>query len=394
MRGLNQKLIHIWVPDFESSNGGIQSFSRFFIRAIRELLPGADILILSKNDATTPPSISQSRKVRFDCCGWWSQWERTAAYTLQLTSYALRERPAVILSTHVNFLRVARWLKSISGCCYAAVAHGVDVWGLKDRRLRDALRRADRLIAVSHFTRNRMIEELSLSPEKVGLLPNTFDPKAFEPTPKPHFLLQRFGLTPDQPVILTVARLASQERYKGHDQVLHALPGILRAIPSVRYIIGGRGPDRARIEALVRELHLENSVTLAGYIPDHELSAFYNLCDVFAMPSKGEGFGIVFLEALGCGKPIVAGNKDGSVDAVLNGKLGVLVDPDNVAEIGAALTQILQRSHPLEILQRPEELRRGVLDAFGYPRFIRAVAANLTELRVECETSSLNGDRA
>ncbi len=373
-------MIHIWVPEFESASGGIQSFSRFFVRAVGELLPDTDIVVLSKNDATAPPAITQSRRFRFDCCGWWSQRDRTAAYTLQLISYALRERPALILSTHVNFVRVARWLKLISGCCYAAVAHGVDVWGLKDRQLRHALRCADRLIAVSHYTRDRMIDELSLAQEKVGLLPNTVDPAAFEPAPKPHFLLQRFGLAADQPVILTVARLDSQESYKGYDQVLRALPKILRVVPNVRYIIGGRGPDRARIEALIKQLRLESCVTLAGYIPDHELSGFYNLCDVFAMPSKGEGFGIVFLEALSCGKPVVAGNKDGSVDAVLNGRLGVLVDPDNVAEIETALTQILQRSHPLKILRSPEELRRGVLEAYGYEQFKRTVGENLEEV--------------
>ncbi len=82
-------------------------------------------------------------------------------------------------------------------------------------------------------------------------------------------------------------------------------------------------------------------MTLAGYIPEEELNDHYNLCDVFAMPSKGEGFGIVFLEAMACGKPVLAGNKDGSVDALLGGKLGALVDPDDVAQIAETLIAIL-----------------------------------------------------
>src|SRR5205085_8790504 len=109
----------------------------------------------------------------------------------------------------------------------------------------------------------------------------------------------------------------------------------------VRYILAGRGPDRGRIEALIRELELEECVILPGHIPEHELAGLYNLCDVFAMPSKGEGFGIVFLEALGCGKPVLAGNKDGSVDAVLDGELGALVDPDDIAQIEQTLIEIL-----------------------------------------------------
>ena len=118
---------------------------------------------------------------------------------------------------------------------------------------------------------------------------------------------------------------------------------------------------------------LTDSVILAGYIPEHELCAFYNLCDVFAMPSKGEGFGIVFLEALACGKPVIAGNKDGSVDAVLNGELGVLVDPESVDEIAKALAGVISKTHPLQILQRPQDLRRGVIDAYGYARFVERV---------------------
>ena len=139
--------------------------------------------------------------------------------------------------------------------------------------------------------------------------------------------------------------------------------------PYVRYVLGGRGPDRPRVEQLIRELGVEGNVILAGYVAEHELREHYNLCDVFAMPSKGEGFGIVFLEALGCGKPVIAGNKDGSVDAVLNGEIGALVDPDDVEDIARALLQVLRGAHPNPLLRQPEELRRRVIDAYGYEQF-------------------------
>ena len=205
----------------------------------------------------------------------------------------------------------------------------------------------------------------------------TFAPEKFEPALKPHFLLKRYQLRSDQPVILTVARLASVEQYKGYDQVLRALPAVKHAFPDVRYILGGRGSDRGRVIRLIRELGLTDAVILAGYIPDHELCAFYNLCDVFAMPSKAQGFDTVFLEALACGKPVIAGNKDGSVDAVVNGKLGVLVDPDNVAEIAEALVLILTKRHPLGILQDPQRLRAEVIAAYGYARFVEVLATHL-----------------
>ena len=148
----------------------------------------------------------------------------------------------------------------------------------------------------------------------------------------------------------------------------------------MHYILGGKGSDKPRLEALIRDLQLEDVVTLAGYIPDHELCGFYNLCDVFAMPSKAEGFGIVLLEALACGKPVIAGNQDGSVDALINGKLGVLVDPDNVAEIAEALMLVLTKRHPLGILQDPERLRAEAIAAYGYPRFVETLVTHLARL--------------
>src|SRR6202011_918107 len=191
----------------------------------------------------------------------------------------------------------------------------------------------------------------------------------FYPGPKPHYLLKRYGLAANQPVILTIARLASAERYKGYDQLLRAMPLVREQFPNVGYVLRGRGPDRARIEALIRDLDVSANVTLAGYVADHELRSHYNLCDVFAMPSKVEGFGIVFLEALGCGKPVLAGNKDGSVDAVLNGALGVLVDPDNVTEIANALIAILGRKHSNRMISDADALRSRAIEAYGYQRF-------------------------
>ncbi len=120
---------------------------------------------------------------------------------------------------------------------------------------------------------------------------------------------------------------------------------------------------------MIRDLDVSANVTLAGYVADHELRSHYTLCDVFAMPSKGEGFGIVFLEALGCGKPVLAGNKDGSVDAVLNGALGVLIDPDNVTEIANALIAILSRKHSNGMTSDADALRSRAIEAYGYERF-------------------------
>jgi len=138
----------------------------------------------------------------------------------------------------------------------------------------------------------------------------------------------------------------------------------------------------------VCELGLTANVTLAGYVPDHELRSHYNLCDVFAMPSKGEGFGIVFLEAMACGKPVVAGNKDGSVDAVLHGQIGALVDPDSVNDIGLALVQILAREHPQKLLFNPDILRQKAIAFYGYDQFVGQLERILQPLTAKSEVPS------
>jgi glycosyltransferase involved in cell wall biosynthesis len=374
--------IHLWVPDLQSGGGGIQTFSNFMLKALIEARPAAALTLFAKNDTVMPPMPFRTAFTRFFCAGWCPERLRTSVFSLMILRQAQINRPQFILSTHVNFTRAAYLASRTMGIPYIAVAHGVDTWGKAGMRLRKPLKHAAAILAVSRFTAERLCREVGLPPERVRLLPNTFEPDAFTPGPKPHYLLKRYGLKPDEPVILTVSRLAPAERYKGYDQILKALPAIRSKMPKVRYIIGGRGPDRGRILELIQSLGLESAVTLTGFIPQPELVDHYNLCDVFAMPSKGEGFGIVYLEAMACGKAVLAGNKDGSVDALKDGKLGVLIDPDNVEEIAANLILMLQKKHSNSILAEPERLRHMVTETFGYPRFASLVKAQLDH--VEC----------
>jgi glycosyltransferase involved in cell wall biosynthesis len=152
------------------------------------------------------------------------------------------------------------------------------------------------------------------------------------------------------------------------------MPKIRQCIPNVRYILVGKGDDLGRVQKLIVELELQDCVTLAGFVPDRQLCDYYNLCDVFAMPSKGEGFGIVYLEALACGKPVLAGNQDGSVDALRHGELGALVNPDECDEISETLIKILQGTYPNQLVYQPNDLRNKVIQYFGFQRFQENVA--------------------
>jgi phosphatidyl-myo-inositol dimannoside synthase len=183
-------------------------------------------------------------------------------------------------------------------------------------------------------------------------------------------LRKRYKICDDERVILTVARLAAEERYKGYDRVIRALPAIRAACGPVRFVIVGEGADRTRIDAITRVMGVQKSVTFAGFVPDEELAAHYALADVFAMPSTGEGFGIVFLEAMGCGTPVVAGNRDGSVDALDHGSLGKLVDPNDVGAIADGIQQVLSCDGPAWWFDRAQ-LRKAVVGKFGRAAFRR-----------------------
>ena len=130
----------------------------------------------------------------------------------------------------------------------------------------------------------------------------------------------------------------------------------------------GEGNDSPRVRKLVRRLGLGKSVVMPGYVSDKGLVDYYNLCDCFVMPSKQEGFGIVFLEAVACGKPVIAGNRDGSRDALLNGKLGILVDPDDLKEIARAIIEIMESKARAQLLDR-EYLRGMAVEHFSVGKF-------------------------
>lgn len=369
--------IHLWAPDVCDGSGGIQALSRKYIKALRQTFPGRPVTVLIKNDL--PPADDSLRRdgVTFRSVWRWPRKLRTLAYALMGLWYGLREKPDLILAMHLHFLPVPILLKSLRPVRVVAVLHGIEVWRQLNLVRRSALRGADLLIAVSHFTRSEALRLHDLDEARVIVIPNTFNARRFVIGPKPSELLARHGLTAEQPVLLTISRLDPGEGYKGHEHILHSLPELAARFPDIRYIIGGTGPHAGRLVALAQELGVADRVIFAGFIPNHELCAYYQLCDVFAMPSQKEGFGIVFLEAMTCGKPVIAGNRDGSVDALDGGRLGVLIDPESPTEMIRAVTALLTRSHPNTLLSQPEALRAATLRAFGRETFITRVGAAL-----------------
>ncbi len=367
------KRIHLWAPEFGSVGGGIAVFSGALASTLIEKAQGEPPRLFGKATGRSDWHGCQARGAAA-----WPASLRSAGFATLLTGAALYERPSLVISTHLNFGPLAHTLRSFLRTPYVLVAHGIDVCpDLSRTRLR-ALREADAVWAVSRWTVRRLIE-IGVASSRVHRVPNTVSGEDFVVGPIDPELRHRYGLQPDEKVVLTVARLDSREGYKGYDKVLRALPAVSRVVGRVRYLVVGTGTDAAQLVRLAADLGIADRLTMCGFVPDGELAAHYRMADAFAMPSSAEGFGIVFLEAMACGVPVLAGNRDGSVDALADGELGRLVDPDDVAEIAAGLIDLLARRGPA-LWFDPQALRKACLDRFGQTAFRQAVRDALAQL--------------
>jgi glycosyltransferase involved in cell wall biosynthesis len=358
--------LHVWAPGFSVFQGGIGGFSQALAFGLRDV--GHDVHLFGKVD-------KPGRWNDFDLWGAGrSPAElRTLHFASGLLAGCMKHKPDFVVSTHLNFGPAAHLAKQLFGTRYALIVHGIDAHDTLPALRRAALRAADMIIVISGWTRQRLFDSVEVEAQRVEILPNTVDERRFTVADKPRRLVERYKLRPEERVVLTVARLDPKEAYKGYDRVLQALPGVRAACGAVRYILVGRGDDAARVQAIARELRLESAVTMPGFVEEQELADHYRLADVFAMPSTGEGFGIAFLEALACGTPVLAGNRDGSVDAVDGGKLGRLVDPMDVRRIEEGLIALLRREGPPSWFER-QALHDAVTARFGQAAFRRALA--------------------
>lgn len=247
----------------------------------------------------------------------------------------------LVICGHIHLLPVAWICSKITGSRLGLIIHGIDAWQPSGSRLANKLvKKIDFFISVSEFTRQKFCAWTRLAPDKGHILPNTIDLEKFTPGPRNPQLVKRYKLE-NKKVIMSLGRMSASERYKGFDEVLEVLPELSRDIPEIAYLVVGDGDDLQRLESKARDLGLADRVVFTGRITEEEKVDHYRLADVFAMPGRGEGFGIVYLEAMACGVPVVGSKVDGSRDALLNGELGVLVDPFKSDEIVAGLRKSL-----------------------------------------------------
>jgi phosphatidylinositol alpha-1,6-mannosyltransferase len=194
----------------------------------------------------------------------------------------------------------------------------------------------------------------------IEILP-AVDSSVFRPELVSEELIVRHTLA-GKKILLTVSRLTER---KGNDLVLKALVKLVDHHPEILYLIVGKGPDEKRLRSLARHLDLENHVIFAGAVEERDLPHYYNLCDVYVMPNREvlsstdsiEGFGISFIEANACGKPVIGGRSGGAEAAIVDGETGFLVDPSNVDELTSKIKLLIEDFHLARSMGRKGRLR-------------------------------------
>ncbi|MEC4850263.1 MAG: glycosyltransferase family 4 protein [Jaaginema sp. PMC 1079.18] len=354
--------------------GGIQTYNQNLLAAYTALddQPAADVLVLRDRHRSDNPLASS--RLRFHSFYHPSRAVGRIAFVLHLFNFILWQRPRHVFCGHLNLAPLIHWLCQPFNIPYTVIAHGKEVWFPVSRREQQALSQAKAIWTVSHYSSERASQANHLDPQLFRWLPCTIDGDRFSPGIKPPHLLVKYNLT-NAKVLMTVARLWSGDIYKGVDVTLRALPEIARHFPEVKYLVIGRGDDRPRLEQLAIDLGVRDRVVFAGFVPTAELVAHYRVADAYVMPSQ-EGFGIVYLEAMACGLPVVSGDDDGSADPLLNGKLGWRVPHRSPEAVARACVEILKGQ---DARCQGDWLREQCLYHFGRATFTKRLRKFLND---------------
>jgi phosphatidylinositol alpha-1,6-mannosyltransferase len=246
---------------------------------------------------------------------------------------------------------------------YAIFAHGGELDPLIEGHRRAAFERASRILTNSEFTARRVREDFPAVGSRVHPVPLCIDPDLIE-------LWERDlhdAPTGRKSAVLIVGRLWSSERGKGHDALLAALPRVRERVPGAELWIVGTGDDAPRLERAAHELGLAGAVRFFGRVSDRDLGRLYRSAGVYAMPSRQEGFGLVYAEAMWHGLPCIGSTLDAAGDVISDGRTGLLVPYGEVAPLADAIVALLSDRDSEQGMGRAAsaEARRR----FTYPRF-------------------------
>ena len=376
---------HVFVfLEIFAQEGGIQSYVKDVFRAYVDLVQDTPLLrsqVFLLRDELGCANPFDNERIEFNYLKTNSSWRGRLNLAIALGQSLLKNRPQQVFCGHIYLAPLVQfychWLK----IPYIVLTYGKEVWQPLPSHQRQALQEASAIWTISRYSRDRLCAANGIIADRVSILPCIVDGETFTPAPKSAALVAQYGLQ-DAQVLMTVARLWSGDIYKGVDVTLRALPQILDSFPQIKYLIIGRGDDRPRLEQLAADLGVSDRVVFAGFVANEALVEHYRLADAYIMPSQ-EGFGIVYLEAMACGIPVLAGDADGSADPLQDGLLGWRVPHRDLDAVAQACIEILKNSSSLDdTLDRRVDgswLREQTLAAFS-PQALRNKLAQLINL--------------
>ncbi|MBV9328289.1 MAG: glycosyltransferase family 4 protein [Chloroflexi bacterium] len=360
--------------------GGIARHCRLTLKALTEdvRVQAVDVIsLLDDRQSSADPCYFGKRGRSYLGCG------GDRRLLIQSVLRALhREVYDVVLAGHVNLAPLLLTAGARPGRSKrVTVIYGVDAWIRLPFIRRLALRRSQRVLSISHYTAQRAVHSNRLDPRRVDVTYSCPDPALTEMQPSPRALSQEERETRmvDTHALLTVSRLWRSEASKGQHAVLRALPRVLESVPSATYWIVGEGDLQPELEELSEELGVKSHVRFFGSVSDHMLRDCYQSCAAYVMPSKWEGFGLTFLEAMARGRPVIGGARDAAPEIL--GDAALLVDPDNIGQLSQAIVRVL--SEPDLQMQLGAAGRQRLADHFTYDHFRTRLMASL-QRSLEC----------
>lgn len=337
--------------------GGIQMAGRQTAAALASIASerGGSYVFLSLNDANGEHEAAVGR-LRFRYRGFFRSKSRFILAALGLA----RARPDVIFAAHPNLAPIAAVMKLLARQAQIIVGtHGIEVWQPLPALRREALRSASMVLAPSSDTARKLTSVQGVRAENICLLPWPLDPDFLNLADLPDGL-PRPSQFPHGRIVLSVGRWAASERYKGADQLVHAVSELTGEFPDLHLVLVGEGDDLPRLEKLALAASARDNVHFISGLSRRELAGCYTACEIFALPSTGEGFGLVFLEAMAFQKPVIGTTLGGIPDIVEDGITGILVEPGNPSSLSSALRALLSN----------DDLRLGMGRRAG--EFVRA----------------------
>jgi phosphatidyl-myo-inositol dimannoside synthase len=318
--------------------GGIQEAGRLTAAALSQIASsrGWVVEFLSLNDPPDSQAFGwNGGNIPFHAFG-----RAKARFVLSAMASARREA-RLVFAAHPHLALGAAQMKLVRPRLkIAVISHGVEVWRTLRRLRRKAFLAADLFLAPSTYTLDQVVRVQGAPSAKTRLVPWPLSPDFLKLAAKPE-TLQVPSDFPRGLVVMAAARLAAGERYKGVDQLIQAVAQLIPKVPSLYLVVVGTGDDLGRHREIAGELGVSDRVQFFEGLSPSEIAGCYSRCDVFALPSTGEGFGFVFLEAMAFGKPVVGAAAGGVTDIVQHEQNGLLVPPNDLQWLVQTLRRLL-----------------------------------------------------